>query len=239
MSNGTVTDFDRKFFLKNIYEDLCYFNNDFQRNRISVGIKRAVYTEKGIKEICSVFRYIISRTTSNIYECVVKYANFNNIDLEKTSVHDIYEQLLNEITKELFDDQELEQNRNRRSIHDSLSLSKLINTIKTAIKRCDDLIEFVQMVYRVDSQNDERFPKISKEDMLQCYNGYYGNINCVNDEYEHYNEDYITADKTTPEYGKLVCKRLRAIKSDIISATNKYLGKNSKFSDFNIIDMIV
>ena len=49
MSNGTVTDFDRKFFLKNIYEDLCYFNNDFQRNRISVGIKRAVYTEKGIE----------------------------------------------------------------------------------------------------------------------------------------------------------------------------------------------
>ena len=238
MSNGSVTDFDRKFFLKNLYDDLCYFNNDFQRNRISVGIKRAVYTEKGIKEICSAFRYIISRTTSNIYECVVKYANFNNIDLENTSVHDVYEQLLNEITKELFDEQELKQTKQiGRNIHDSMSLTKLIFTIKTAIKRCDDLIEFVQMMYRIDSQNDERFPKISKEDMLKCYNGYYGAVTSIGE--QSYDEDYITADKTTPEYGKLVCKRLRAIKADIISATNKYLGKNSKFAEFNVINMVV
>ena len=45
-------------------------------------------------------------------------------------------------------------------------------------------------------------------------------------------------DPYSPEYGKLIIKRLNSFKADVISAFNKYFGKNSVFSEFNLSDMI-
>ena len=53
------------------------------------------------------------------------------------------------------------------------------------------------------------------------------------------NDKVVSNDKLSPEYGKAVFKRLRAMKADVLSATNKYLGANSKFKEFKVMDIVI
>jgi hypothetical protein len=213
--------------IKNFYEDVMYFNNGSYNNgeRLSASIKKVIYSEKGIKELCSSMRFLIMDTVTNIYDTVVKYAQYKNIDINTTTVHDVYSKLIEDIctTRDI-----------EMRLFNNSALEKLISTIKMFIKRCDSMIEFIQYTYRIESQTDERFPKMSLEDMLNRYRTDYYSL-----EYPEENDGLICENKLSQDFGKIACKRLRAMKADILSATNKYLGKKSRFAEFNIMDIIV
>lgn len=237
MSN--LGSFENEFFLKNFYDDLCYYNNAYAMRTLSTKIKRAAYTDEGIKELCSIMRFLISHTTSEFYETLVKYAEYKNIDINTTTPYNLYFKLIEDISVTCNKDG---TNPRFSNFIERTSISCLIETIKSFIKRCNDNIEFIQFSYRIDGQTDERFSKMSLQKMLESLDPYGGfdlydekDLKALKDK----DKIVVTTDKLSPEYGKMVCKRLRAMKADVLSATNKYLGPNSKFKEFKIMDIVI
>ena len=165
-----ANDFEKKFFLKNLYDDLSYFSSDYSSRLLSARIKRAAYTDEGIKELCSVMRFLISHTTSELYETLVKYAEYKNIDINATTPYDLYFKLIEEISN-TFTEKDIPA-LSYGQVADKTSIYKLIDTIKTFIKRCNETIEFIQFSYRIDGQVDERFSKMSLQKMLESLGSY-------------------------------------------------------------------
>lgn len=232
-------DFSTKFFLKNLADDLKYSTTSITARDMSVKIKKAAYSNDGIKEICSLMRYAISSAATDIYDCVVKYANFKNIDINSKPISEIYGDIITEIKNMYLEEKYSDSYIN--SIVSCLAIDQIVRNIKMFINKCDDIINFIQYTYRIEAQKDERFEKISLKAMLDIYSGM---NSCMWTEdimpnEQQKKESYIDNNKLSPEYGKIVCKRIRAMKADILSATNKYFGKNSKLASFNIMDIVL
>ena len=222
MKMSNLGSFENEFYLKNLYDDLCYYDNAYSIRTLSTKIKRAAYTDEGIKELCSIVRFLISHTASEFYETLVKYAEYKNIDINTTTPYNLYFKLLEDISTTCNKDG---NNPKFSNFIERTSISCLIETIKSFIRRCNETIEFIQFSYRIDGQTDERFSKMSLQKMLESLSPY--------------GDKDVTNDKLSPEYGKVVCKRLRAMKADVLSATNKYLGANSKFKEFKVMDIVI
>ena len=231
-------DFADKFFLKNLFEDLKYSNlNTIAGRDLSAQIKKAAYSNNGIKEICSLMRYGISTTANDVYDCISKYAQFRKIDIESKPLVEIYGMMIEEF-REMF---LCEYSKDYvSSLLGTMRIDSILRNIKTFIKKCDDIINFIQYTYRLEAQKDERFEKISLKAMLDIYSGT-NSASWTEDimPTEENGKTYVENDKLSPEYGKLVCKRIRAMKADVLSAANKYFGKNSKLASFNLMDIVL
>ena len=231
-------DFADKFFLKNLFEDLKYSNlNTIAGRDLSAKIKKAAYSNNGIKEICSLMRYGISTTANDVYDCISKYAQFRKIYIESKPLVEIYGMMIEEF-REMF---LCEYDKDYvGSLLGTMRIDGILRNIKTFIKKCDDIINFIQYTYRLEAQKDERFEKISLKAMLDIYSGT-NSASWTEDimPTEENGKTYVENDKLSPEYGKLVCKRIRAMKADVLSAANKYFGKNSKLASFNLMDIVL
>lgn len=231
-------DFADKFFLKNLYEDVKFsYNNTIAGRDLSAKIKKAAYSNNGIKEICSLMRYGISTTANDIYDCISKYAQFRKIDIESKPLVEIYGMMIEEFREMLLCEYDKDY---VGSLLGTMKIDGILRNIKTFIRKCDDIINFIQYTYRLEAQKDERFEKISLKAMLDIYSGTNSAI-WTEDimPTEENGKSYVENDKLSPEYGKLVCKRIRAMKADVLSATNKYFGKNSKLASFNLMDIVL
>lgn len=231
-------DFADKFFLKNLYEDVKFsYNNTIAGRDLSAKIKKAAYSNNGIKEICSLMRYGISTTANDVYDCISKYAQFRKIDIESKPLVEIYGMMIEEF-REMF---LCEYDKDYvGSLLGTMRIDGILRNTKTFIRKCDDIINFIQYTYRLEAQKDERFEKISLKAMLDIYSGTNSSI-WTEDimPTEENGKSYVENDKLSPEYGKLVCKRIRAMKADVLSAANKYFGKNSKLASFNLMDIVL
>jgi hypothetical protein len=231
-------DFADKFFLKNLYEDVKFsYNNTIAGRDLSAKIKKAAYSNNGIKEICSLMRYGISTTANDIYDCISKYAQFRKIDIESKPLVEIYGMMIEEFREMLLCEYDKDY---VGSLLGTMKIDGILRNIKTFIRKCDDIINFIQYTYRLEAQKDERFEKISLKAMLDIYSGTNSAI-WTEDimPTEENGKSYVENDKLSPEYGKLVCKRIRAMKADVLSAANKYFGKNSKLASFNLMDIVL
>ena len=124
------------------------------------------------------------------------------------------------------------------SYDDPDPFSKAISSVNSALRTINNQIEFIRTSYKVADSNDERFNKatvksILKEDTISSYGSNWSELDKIEEEL-----NAKKVDPYSPEYGKLIIKRLNSFKADIISAFNKYFGKNSVFSEFNLSDMI-
>lgn len=231
-------DFADKFFLKNLFEDLKFsYSNTIAGRDLSAKIKKAAYSNNGIKEICSLMRYGISTTANDIYDCISKYAQFRKIDIESKPLVEIYGMMIEEF-REMF---LCEYDKDYvGSLLGTMKIDGILRNTKTFIRKCDDIINFIQYTYRLEAQKDERFEKISLKAMLDIYSGTNSSI-WTEDimPTEENGKSYVENDKLSPEYGKIVCKRIRAMKADVLSAANKYFGKNSKLASFNLMDIVL
>lgn len=109
------------------------------------------------------------------------------------------------------------------------------------IKTCDHNINFINTTYnmRPDPRYGETTAKrIVKSEFSDNYE--------YNPEFNWQDLDNLEADLSTkkidlfsPEYGKLITKKLRAFKADMISAMNKYFGSSTIFAEFNIPDLVM
>ena len=245
-------DFNEIIFLKSMSDDWC--NCCINLYPIARSVKSAAFVDNGKLKALSVSMHVeLERGSRELGELLDKFTNkFNASGNTKEKL-----EALNKKLNDFIDDLYLERmsknpeynkvfEKPRRSSYGEhfdnyRPVFSVINNVKHILKSCDSSIAYVNSISKVDSVNDTRYDKTSSQNVLS-------NMKLVEsqpyDEVFDYDEieKYASDNKIkmgTPEYYKLIVKRIRAYKQDTISTVNKYFGKNSRFADLNIMDAIL
>ena len=224
MSEMTMED---KIFIKQCLDEYSYhaYNNVIPYSIIR-RISGAAMKGDELKELSVIMRSSLMNSSSDLYKLFNAYKNKFK---PNASIKEIAEEISKEHLKTI----------NREFSYDVPDpFSKAITSLNSALRTINNQIEFIRASYKVADSNDERFNKatvksILKEDATSSYNSSWSDIEKIEEEL-----NAKKVDPYSPEYGKLIIKRLNSFKADIISAFNKYFGKNSVFSEFNLSDMI-
>ena len=224
MSEMTMED---KIFIKQCLDE---YNHHVYNNIIPFSIIRRIpgAAMKGdeLKELSVITRSSLMNSSSDIYKLFNAYKNRFK---PNASIKEIAEEIAKEHLKTM----------NPEYSHNvSDPFSKAVSSVNSALRTINNQIEFIRASYKVADSNDERFNKatvksILKEDTVSTYDSSWSEIERIEAEL-----NTKKVDPYSPEYGKLIIKRLNSFKADIISAFNKYFGKNSVFAEFNLSDMI-
>ena len=224
MSEMTMED---KIFIKQCLDE---YNYHAYSNSISYSVIRRIpgAAMKGdeLKELSVITRSGLMNSSSDIYKLFNAYKNKFK---PNASIKEIAEEMYKEYLKTFNPDC-------LYKIPDPFS--KIISSVNSTLRTINNQIEFIRTSYKVADSNDERFNKatvksILKEDSLSSYDSSWSEIEKIEKEL-----NAKKVDPYSPEYGKLIIKRLNSFKADVISAFNKYFGKNSVFAEFNLSDMI-
>ena len=224
MNEMTMED---KIFIKQCLDE---YNYHAYNNIIPFAIIRRISgaAMKGdeLKELSVIMRSSLMNSSSDLYKLFNAYKNKIK---PNASIKEIAEEISKEHLKMM----------SREYSHDVPDpFSKAISSVNSALRTINNQIEFIRASYKVADSNDERFNKatvksILKEDATSSYNSSWSEIEKIEEELNS-----KKVDPYSPEYGKLIIKRLNSFKADIISAFNKYFGKNSVFAEFNLSDML-
>lgn len=224
MSEMTMED---KIFVKQCLDEYNYhvYNNIIPFTVIR-RIPGAAMKGDELKELSVITRSSLMNSSSDIYKLFNAYKN-------KFKPNASIKEIAEEIAKEHLKTMNPEYSHN---VPDPFS--KAISSVNNALRIINNQIEFIRASYKVADSNDERFNKatvksILKEDTVSSYDSSWSEIERIEAEL-----NTKKVDPYSPEYGKLIIKRLNSFKADIISAFNKYFGKNSVFAEFNLSDMI-
>lgn len=226
---------DDKIFLKQCMDEYNYYA--YQKVIPFSFIRRipsAAMRNEDLKEMSVVIRSIMMNFSSDLYKLLNSYKNKfipNSSSIKETlaGISKQYEEFVNRTENPEYKISEL-------NIRDPLSSA--VTSINSAIRSINNQIEFIRTSYKVVDSNDERFNKPTIKSILKADND--GNFENYWQEIEEIEADLISkkVDLYSPEYGKLIIKRLNSFKADIMSAFNKYFGKNSVFAEFNLSNMI-
>ena len=224
MSEMTMED---KIFIKQCLDEYNYhaYNNIIPFTIIR-RISGAAMKGDELKELSVITRSGLMNSSSDLYKLFNAYKNKFKPNAS-----------LKEIAEEI--DKEHLKTMNREYSYDVPDpFSKAISSVNSALRTINNQIEFIRTSYKVADSNDERFNKatvksIFKEDAAYSYISSWSEIEKIEEEL-----NAKKVDPYSPEYGKLIIKRLNSFKADIISAFNKYFGKNSVFAEFNLSDML-
>ena len=114
-------------------------------------------------------------------------------------------------------------------------IGDLIVTMRSLIRRCDQLYICAQTAFKIESQTESKYNQATAKSIVSEYVGRpmshvdeCGNIVQGSDPMEKMSDD-----------SHVVCKNIKAAKNDFISLTNKYFGKNSEFKDLDIMSKIL
>ena len=224
MSEMTMED---KIFIKQCLDEYNYhaYNNIIPYSIIR-RISSAAMKGDELKELSVITRSSFMNSSSDLYKLFNAYKNKFK---PNASIKEIAEEMSKEHLKPM--DREYSY-----KVPDPFSTA--ISSVNSALRTINNQIEFIRASYKVADSNDERFNKatvksILKEDATSSYNSSWSEIEKIEEEL-----NAKKVDPYSPEYGKLIIKRLNSFKADIISAFNKYFGKNSVFAEFNLSDMI-
>ena len=224
MSEMTMED---KIFIKQCLDEYNYhaYNNIIPFSIIR-RIPGAAMKGDELKELSVIMRSSLMNSSSDLYKLFNAYKNKFK---PNASIKEIAEEIAKEHLKTM----------NREYSYDVPDpFSKAISSVNSALRTINNQIEFIRTSYKVADSNDERFNKatvksIFKEDATSSYNSSWSEIEKIEKEL-----NAKKVDPYSPEYGKLIIKRLNSFKADVISAFNKYFGKNSVFVEFNLSDML-
>ena len=224
MSEMTMED---KIFIKQCLDEYNYhaYNNIIPFTIIR-RISGAAMKGDELKELSVIMRSSFMNSSSDLYKLFNAYKN-------KFKPNASIKEIVEEISKEHL------KTMNREYLYDVPDpFSKAISSVNSALRTINNQIEFIRASYKVADSNDERFNKatvksILKEDTISSYSSNWSELDKIEEEL-----NAKKVDPYSPEYGKLIIKRLNSFKADVISAFNKYFGKNSVFAEFNLSDMI-
>ena len=247
-------DFNELMFLKIIYDD--WNNSNVNLWPICRNIRTSAFIDGGKLKALSVNMHVeLERGARELGEVIDRFYNRYDVSNSKSNsekfdeilkkIHD-YEDYVN--LQRVSESPELAKtfDKARRSSYehtvDYRPIVSLINSVKSVIKAIDSSISFTNAVYKVDYVKDTRYDETSSQkvlkDLKSSQDMYDYDFSYKYDEIEKYAKDN-NIDMGTPEYSKLIVKRLRAFKQDLISTVNKYYGKNSRFADLNIMDLVL
>lgn len=221
--------FDDKIFIKQCLDEYGYY---VYNNMIPVSIIRripgAAMKGEELKELSVLTRSGMMNMSTDLYKLCNAYKNrFKKNGTIKEVITELAERYA----------EQYHQNTDY-TLYMSDPLSRAVSSVNSALRTINNQIEFIRSSYKVMDSNDERFNKanvktILKEESATSFEPCWGEIERIEADL---NQKQI--DPYSPEYGKLIIKRLNSFKADIISAFNKYFGKNSVFAEFNLSDMI-
>ena len=222
--------FDQQMIIKAIADDIRY-------EVASVGytyrrkIRPAAYAEKAMENLATSFKFQIANNAKVLTECIENYKNAFKFEGDAKSV---IEALDNDI-RQLFGKEELGYNIAGAPI---ACVSAFASSIRDILRECDKIVEFTQMAYRTTEQKDHRFGDIEIKEILEDSHHVLDNSFCEKTIFERIEKELPkNTDIYSQEFGKNICKKVRAFKAMIISTVNKYFGKNSKLADLGIVDI--
>lgn len=225
--------FEDEIFIKQCVDEYEFLG---QSSVVNYGYIRritgAVIKGAELKELSVSIRSNLMNSSADLYKLINAYkARY----LPNGSIVEVSKQLHSEMVKRYV------------SIRDSADYNlKLFakDPFSTAVVRMNDILrtintqmEFIRTSYRVAESNDERWNKATVKSIIDVQT----KVHEYNwSEYDKIEEELVKnkIDISSPEYGKLIIKRLNSFKADVISAFNKYYGKNSVFKELNLSDMI-
>lgn len=221
---------DDKIFLKQCLDEYGYLiYNTLNLTQVARRIPGAAMKGNDLKEMSVICRSEMMNSSADLYKLINAYKNRFDPNM---SIKDVMNKFDDEYSK-------MYQSDSSFAARAGDPLSRAVSNINSALRIINNQIEFIRVSYKVSDSNDERFNKATVKSILKSD----ANINmyCTSwDEIEKIESELNDAkiDPYSPEYGKLIIKRLNSFKADIISAFNKYFGKNSVFAEFNLSDMI-
>lgn len=218
--------FDDKLVLKTINDDFTYELCSDTMFRYRRKIRPAAYAKDVMESLATSFRFEIANTARIINEDIERYANHFKV---KGNLKEI----LSMINDDVADWKKLD-NVNCGRIYLIDNITTLASNFRLIIKECDKINEFTQMAYRVSEQKDHRFNDITAKDILVDNEAVFSRM--FNEIEKQVPKDI---DVYSQEYGKIVCKKVKAFKAMAISTINKYFGKNSKLADLGIFDIAI
>lgn len=221
---------DDKIFLKQCLDEYGYLiYNTLNLTQVARRIPGAAMKGNDLKEMSVICRSEMMNSSADLYKLINAYKNRFDPNM---SIKDVMNKFDVEYSKMYPSD-------NSFAARAGDPLSRAVSNINSALRIINNQIEFIRVSYKVSDSNDERFNKATVKSILKSDADL--NIYCTSwDELEKIESELNAAkiDPYSPEYGKLIIKRLNSFKADIISAFNKYFGKNSVFAEFNLSDMI-
>lgn len=246
---------DEKIFMKIISDDLSELSYNYVNfNSYSQKIKSAAMIDGGLKTLSVRFRTNIINYVDDIKNLVSKFAIKNNLtDKTFKEQMELMIEAVEKFKSEISIDQETYENIdkkvqvsytanvNRYNRPISIPIYEIVNGFRKLIKSCNHNINFINTVYNVRPDprfGDTSIKRLVTSEMSETYE--------YNPEFNWRDIDNMEkemAEKNvelfSTENGKLVTKKIRAFKADVISTMNKYFGQSTVFSEFNIPDLVL
>lgn len=249
-------DLDEKIFMKTIYDEIGSLHN-FPVYQINNRIRGAAMVDGGLKNLSVGMKINLSNYVEDLKSAVNRYANHKKIT--DKSFKEQLMSMMNDV-KTFIDEVGLNpiSTFEKRGIKPTAivnveykpyttnievgtaPISNIVDGFKRLIKTCDHNITFINTTYNL--RPDPRYGETSISRIMseQGRDGVF----CITKEFDWNNIEEM--EKTfkskgvelfSPEYGKLITKRLRAFKAEVISSMNKYFGSQSVFAEFKIPEL--
>lgn len=248
---------DEKIFMKTIYDELSCLNNTIGFGNYAQKIKSAAMVNGELKNLSVRLKNAIVNYVEDFKKVVNRYANHKKITNKsfKEQVCTMYEDI-ESFCKEL--DSEAINGYNKLGtkvnniemsvqkcvyIYTYLPITDIANGFNKLIKSCDHNMNFITSAFgiRPDSRyGDTTIKRLLTQEAIDNYESYSSELNWHNiDECEKKISAENKVDLFSPENGKLVVKKIRAFKADVISLMHKYFGPQSVFAEFNIPELVL
>ena len=251
-------DLDEKIFMKTIYDEMGNLSN-FPIYPINNRIRSAAMADGGLKNLSVGMKVNLSNYIEDLRSTVNRYANHKGIT--NKSFKEQLVSMMNDV-KVFVDEVGLSpiSTFEKRGIKPTgvinvesknyltnveagtAPISDIVAGFRRIIKTCDHNITFINTTYNL--RPDPRYGETSISRIMSDQ-GRDGVLYSTKDfDWNNIEEMEKTfkskgVELFSPEYGKLITKRLRAFKAEIISSMNKYFGPQSSFAEFKIPELVL
>ena len=236
------------------FNDLCALNN-FNSLVFGSKVRNCAIRNSGLKNLSVIMRTSIQSIAEDFTKLIDKFSQYYEIK-DDVPISVKYEKMIDKIDEfrsevdyaSVPNDPKVQKTcdiaYSKRYDGFSNVVSNLARTIRSILRNIDSTISFVNASYGIENKNDPRYSATTTKELSTARFS-------VPEQYYDHNLNWWEIDKIeqglkdkgtdifAPEYGKVICKKLRAFKNDVISTVNKYLGKGSIFEDFNMIDLVL
>ena len=250
---------DEKIFMKTIYDEIGHFSC-FPIYPVTNKVRSAAMVDGGLKNLSVQMKTIFVNYTEDLKSAVARYAKHKEITNKsfKEQLILMFDDVRRFIEETGFESIPKFEKRgvkptgivhieNKSFMNNTESgtspISDIVDALRRAIKTCDHNITFINATYNL--RPDPRYCETSVQRVMEMNgpdNVYYS----INNEFDWNNIGEMEkrfkekgVELFSPEYRKLITKRLRAFKAEIISNMNKYFGAQSVFAEFNIPDLVL
>ena len=181
-----------------------------------------------MENLATSLKFQLANNAKVINECIENYKNTFKFEGDAKSVIEA----LDKDFRELIDD------NYKLSGTPIGCISTFTSSVRDILKECDKIVEFTQMAYRTTEQKDHRFGDIDIKEILKDSHNVLSVDLSEKSIFDRIEEELPKGtDIYSQEFGKHICKKVRAFKAMTISTLNKYFGKNSKLADLGIVDI--